>query len=168
MDALEKCKNEKRLLCLPGQEVTGRVHILAIGINEMVNFPKDATKETDIKNVVEEIHRQGGLAIAAHPFNPEHHARFTEEELINSGFDAVECERASFSENQKLNALSKKYNLPCVYNSDTHELGMLRTVYTVCTQKIKSLNDLKEAIQGNKCHLFAPIDIIISGLVNLL
>lgn len=145
-----KCPKEDRILCIMGQEVTGRVHIGAIGIKEPIaeNLP--------IPDIVQEIHRQGGIAIANHPF--ESSAPFTKEELINSGFDAMECTKASRKKIAELEQISQEYNIPCVYNSDAHSTLMLRSIFNTCDQKIKTLADLKKALQENKCHKAEPLD----------
>ncbi len=145
-----RCPQEERLLCILGQEVTGRVHILGLGLSEGVD------EKQPIKEIVRQIHEQGGLAIAAHPFFKK--TRFTEEELLNSGFDAMECERGSFLNNRRQYQLSREYNLPCIYTSDAHGMGMLWKTYSVCGQEIKSLEDLKLAVKGSKCERFSPID----------
>lgn len=164
IEAMEKCKNETQLLCIPGQEVSkGGPHILAIGINKGINYPESGSRPEKIKTVVDEIHRQGGLAIAAHPmpFGAGGSWFFSEDELINSGFDAMECERSNWQQNRRQYEISKQHNIPCVYNSDAHVMGALRTVYNVCEAKIRTLKDLKEAIKNNKCQKFFPFDSLL-------
>lgn len=162
-----RCPQEKRLLCLLGEEVTGRVHILGIGLQKEIPFPSPGSQPgDDIKKVVAEIHRQGGLAIAAHPF--EKKALITEKELAQSGFDAMECDRDSFTNNQLQKQWSKKYGIPCLWNSDAHEKGMLRYVYNVCNHPIQTLADLKMAIQNQECRRFRPLDAAIANLPDLL
>jgi len=140
---IRKCKAETRLLCIPGMEVTGRVHVLAIGITHSIN------EKLPVKQQVEEIHNQGGLAIAAHPFAQG--TRFSEEELIQSGFDAMECGGINPKEWQTFVALQKKAHLPCVYNSDAHNVFQM-LAFNRCEGKINSLEDLKQAIQENRCN----------------
>jgi hypothetical protein len=52
-------------IVIGGQEVLaeGRFHMIAAGIHEVVDFRKSAA------DVVDDVHRQGGVAIAAHPFH---------------------------------------------------------------------------------------------------
>jgi predicted metal-dependent phosphoesterase TrpH len=140
---IRKCKAETRLLCIPGMEVTGRVHVLAIGITHSIN------ERLPVKQQVEEIHDQGGIAIAAHPFAQG--TRFSEEELIQSGFDAVECGGINPQDWQTLIAIQKKVHLPCVYNSDAHNVFQMLT-FNRCEGKISSLQDLKQAIKENRCN----------------
>lgn len=160
--ALTKCKTETRLLCFPGQEVTGKVHIIAVNIDHSID------PHQSIKKIVSDIHDQGGLAIAAHPYNPEGEGRIPVDELTTAGFDAMECERSNFTNNQQQYRISKDFHIPCLYSNDAHEIGMLKTVYSVCNQKIKTFADLKEAIKGNKCQRFSPLDYLIANFIDLL
>lgn len=151
-EILQKCANEKRVLCIHGQEldVSRGAQILALGIKSEI----DGGQPTD--QVIKEIHKQGGIAIAAHPWQEQ--TKFTEDELINSNFDAMECGGGSRRQNAYFADLSKKQNIPCVYDSDTHEIGMLRRVYNICNQEINTFADLKNAIAGNNCRRFMPLD----------
>lgn len=169
--ALQKCSAEDRLLCLPGQEVSGVVHILAIGAGSYIS------EKQPIKQIVEKIHQQGGLAIAAHPFMinelfgarqlglPDELRNYTEDELINSGFDAMECDRGTLKDNIYQNNLSQKFHLPCVYNSDAHSTSMLRNVYNSCPGNIKTFNELKTAIKSGQCSEFSPIDTQVFNIL---
>jgi hypothetical protein len=133
-EVITKCKAETKLLCIPGQEVTGkRLHILALNINKYIspNLP--------ISKQVEEIHRQGGLAIAAHPNVDIFY--YTDTELADSGFDAQEC-----TGNPKERRL-----LPCVFNSDAHNTIDLGWQFNACTGTIKSFSDVKTSILSKKC-----------------
>lgn len=66
---------------VPGEEVTtSRHHVVALGIDDTI------TADQPVKEVVAEVHRQGGLAIAAHPV-----ARFQPGlEAARHDFDGVE------------------------------------------------------------------------------
>lgn len=170
---LRRCLSEKRLLCVLGQEVSGEVHILAIGVGAYLS------EKQAVKQIVEEIHQQGGLAIAAHPFMPgelfgakqiglpKELRRYTEAELVNSGFDAMECDRGNLKDNLYQKKLSEKYRLPCVYNSDAHEISMLRNIYNACPGNIKTFEELKQAIKDGKCFKFSPIDAQIFSILSL-
>lgn len=169
----EKCSAEKKLLCVPGQEVSGAVHILAIGVGTYLS------EKQAVKQIVEEIHQRGGLAIAAHPFMPDELfgvkqiglpkelRRYTEEELGSSGFDAMECDRGNLKDNLYQRKLSEKYRLPCVYNSDAHEISMLRNIYNACPGNIKTFEELKQVIKSGGCSKFSPVDAQIFNILSL-
>ncbi len=143
---IQMCQVETRLLCIPGAEVFVRSpalpHLLALGIQSNIS-------PASLVAYVEEIHQQGGLAIAAHPSDP----LYTDDELYHSGLDAMECARGSQEYDQRQWELSEEYNLPCVYNSDAHTLGDMGRRYTVCTVPINSIADLKTALIGKKCEM---------------
>lgn len=140
---IEQCKAEKRLLCIPGMEVTGKVHLLAIGIHNSID------KRLPVKKQVEEVHKQGGLAIAAHPFRKGN--TYTDNELFESGLDAVECKGILTDWKDEFYTKLQDHDMPCVYNSDAHRAVALMTNWTVCDGEIKSLDDLKVAIKEKKC-----------------
>lgn len=142
-ETIKKCREEKRLLCIPGQEVSGKVHLVALGITTGIN------DQLPLARQVEEIHRQGGLAIAAHPLTKG--VVYTEEQLTESGIDGVECDRGRDEELGKLKTLVKDHGLFCVSNSDTHNLLMMGLTNNVCRGKIESFASLKGALKGGKC-----------------
>jgi hypothetical protein len=144
-EVLEKCRRETRLLCLPSQEVTSQVHILAIGINKAIGGEWPRAEQ------IKEIHRQGGLAILAHPYNgPE---VLSEAEIAALGFDAIECLPANNQEGKVWREMAQRLNLPCVYGSDAHYAGILKVAYNNCQGPVNSLADLKNLIKQNQCSL---------------
>jgi putative hemolysin/predicted metal-dependent phosphoesterase TrpH len=142
-DVIRQCRDEKRLLCIPSMEVTGKAHLLAIGIQSSID------KRLPVKRQVEEIHRRGGIAIAAHPFWSR--APYPESELFETGMDAIECKgipvdkKAAFFD--KINELA----IPCVSNSDAHNAAKMAASWVMCDGEIRSLDDLKAAIKEKKC-----------------
>jgi predicted metal-dependent phosphoesterase TrpH len=56
-------RNSSGPLILVGEEVTGRnFHLIAVGIEQPVNWNQPA------RDAIQDVHAQGGVAIAAHPF----------------------------------------------------------------------------------------------------
>jgi len=146
-EIIAKCLAEMRLICIPGAEqATNTFHLLAIGIES----PVSRVRFVPLLDQVEEIHQHGGFAIAAHPYDDKW--GFTEDELIHSGLDAMECDRGTVQQNQAQANLSKEYDIPCVYNSDAHSVAELGSRYIVCSVPINSLADLKAALIGGKCR----------------
>ena len=137
---ISQCLTEKRLLCIPGMEVTGKVHLLAIGIRNKID------ERLSVKKQVEEIHKQGGLAIAAHPFRQGN--TYTDEELFESGLDAVECRGIPANRKEEFYRKLKENNIPCVYNSDAHSAAGLAVIWNIYDGEIKSLDDLKKALKN--------------------
>jgi hypothetical protein len=143
-ETIRKCRNETRLLCIPGMEVTGRVHLLAIGIQSPVN------RRLSVKKQVEEIHRQGGLAIAAHPFRSINW--YSNSDLFESGLDAVECRDIPDDRREEFLVLLKRHAIPCVYNSDAHSTADMALRWNVCRGRISSLDDLRTALLKGQCE----------------
>jgi hypothetical protein len=144
-ESIVKCKAETRLLCLPGAELTSRLHLLAIDIHQRID-PK-----LSLSAWIDEIHRQGGLAIAAHPYDPRW--PYSEDELYHSNLDAMECARGTPEQNELQLQLSVRYHLPCAYNSDAHYVQDIAWRHNVCSVRIASLADLKAALIAGKCRM---------------
>jgi hypothetical protein len=139
-DTLDRCRNETRLLCIPGIELTGNTHIVALNLREPIE------RLLPVPEQVRLIHEQGGLAIAAHPFVPGY--LFSPTDLLNSGFDAIEC-NVDGSGDPGFDISS----LTCVWSSDAHDVSKLGTpvTYTVCDVLIRNFDELKTAILGGHC-----------------
>jgi hypothetical protein len=140
-DLIETCRNETRLLCIPGVELSGVNHIVALNLQTTMydNMP--------IVEQVRQIHAQGGLAIAAHPFLRGY--VYSADDLLNSNFDAIEC-NVDGSGDPGFDISS----LTCVWNSDAHYVTQLGApyTYTVCDVLIRNFDELKAAILGGYCH----------------
>ncbi len=143
-DVISQCLAEKRLLCIPGQEVTGKVHLLAIGIQHEID------KRLSVKKQVEESHKQGGLAIAAHPFRKGN--TYTDEELFETGLDAVECRGIPAKKEKDFYAMLKEHNIHCVYNTDAHITLQLILTWNSCEGEVKGFDDLKKALKTGRCR----------------
>ncbi len=137
---LELCRAETRLLCIPGIEISGNSHIVAL------NLQTDIERLLPVPEIVRQIHDQGGLAIAAHPFAAGY--QFSPSDLLDSGFDAIECEvNGSVDPDYDISSLR------CVWSSDAHHFGNLGTPsnYMVCDVVIGNFEELKTAILGDHC-----------------
>jgi len=148
-DVLEKCPKETRLLCIIGEEpFTIEGDMLAIGITEFI--PDKLTPE----QTIEKTHMQGGLSIPAHPNAP---GEISHETLmrIKDKIDAVECYNAKhFSELDYywLKKYSRKYDIPCVFNSDSHYIETLGDAYNICDiEEELNKENLFNAIKQNRC-----------------
>jgi len=146
-DVIRACINETRILCFPGMEVPGERYLEVLAIN----ITKPIRSGLSVKKIVEEIHKQGGLAIAAHPWAEGQ--RYNEDDLLNSGLDAMECPPDG-SEQFDFDTSA----LPCVWDSDAHEMWAIDPSHsTVCNLEIKSFQDLRNAIVTHMCLKGEPI-----------
>lgn len=143
------CNNEKRILCIYGQEVsTYNGHILGIDINNEIS------DQLSIEEIIYEIHKQNGIAIAAHPLRSD---GIKEEKL--KLFDAIECNHPDYDEKEieQSKIIAQKYNLNCTYDSDAHSKEALKNIYNICYVSEKDINNLKLAILNNNCKEYKTI-----------
>jgi len=106
---------------VPGTEVSSEDgHILAYGTNKPVE------KGLTAADTVSEIHRQGGIAVAAHLYSPNlpfFKPSSLGDGVFGAGFDAVEIPD-SYSFRQaaaKSFEAAKELNLPTTVGSDAHQ-----------------------------------------------
>jgi len=109
------------ILFIPGIEISSaKGHIIGLGIEEEIKTG------LSVEETVEKIHEQGGLAIAAHPFDTEKNG--IRNEMVKT--DAVEIFNA-FNIDRIGNFIAarkaKHLNLKGVVGSDAHTLEMIGT-----------------------------------------
>ncbi|MEA1944365.1 MAG: phosphotransferase [Euryarchaeota archaeon] len=139
--------DEYRMLVIPGTEITNnwkKYHILAIDIKEYI----DPT--LPVKKIVEEIHKQGAIAIACHP---HHKAGEGKQPFIHLWknwkkyvdiFDAWEVA----NRDDLFNVIGlKKFNY--IANSDFHELWHIYSWKSLIGSE-KNTEAIKAAIRENK------------------
>jgi hypothetical protein len=116
------------LRVLPGQEIstaTGHLLCLVARLDPSPGIPA--------ADAVREIHRQGGLAIAAHPFD-RWRAAYEPAELESLPFDAVEVFNGGATNaqvNGSARELARRRGLAGVANSDGHTLAEIGRCYSV-------------------------------------
>ncbi|MCL6432116.1 MAG: PHP domain-containing protein [Anaerolineae bacterium] len=137
------------LQVIVGEEVsTADGHLLALFIQERI-LPGLPVAET-----IAEVHAQGGLAIAAHPFDPISHSLLgrgsrvrSVDELARLPLDGMETLNASLAR-QVGNALSEvvaqRLGLTGVGGSDAHHLAVIGQAYTLFPGR--TAEDLRRAI----------------------
>lgn len=140
--------------------------ILAYFINKKIN-PKGKTG----KEIIDEIHSQGGIAIIAHPYHRK--KPFTEIEKYKDIVDGIEIFN-SRSQTKKGNRLSfllaKKTSLPFIAGSDAHTPWEIGKAYIEINTN--NLDEIKNKILNKKIkvtgkqspfifQIFSPIAKII-------
>ncbi len=130
-------------ILIPGVEITTDYgHILAFGIDALP--PKHSTP----KQVIDIIHDEGGVAIAAHPFKTGYEL----ENLENLEFNAIEINgKSGRRENREARQVAKLLGLPLVGGSDCHSLKDLNSCVTIFKQEVRKLDDLVYQIQHALC-----------------
>jgi hypothetical protein len=157
----ERAWKTYRMLVIPGVEITKNsfshrdsAHILGIDIEEYIN------PDQPIEDVIAAIHRQGGLAVAAHPVNTgatEHqtYQLWNDREKFSKLFDAWEVASGA-----KLFSEVQKSGLPIIANSDLHKPQQIESWKTAFKTE-KTVAAIKRAIvtQDLEVHYFQPATV---------
>jgi len=154
--ALELVKNRANLIVIPGIEVSAKQgHIL--GLNVTVPIPR----QLDVKETIEQIHRAGGIAIAAHPsavFKNGIMCIGFDRKVSSYGFDAVEVVNSSCFPFW-LNGLSRRFavrmSLPQTAGSDSHLPETIGLAYTLI-ENIEADKHAQDVIQAIKKGMIMP------------
>lgn len=137
---------------IPGVEVSSAVgHVLALWVTQPIE------KGMPLVDTVAAIHKQGGMAILAHPFEvlvcteaPFHYLRHPES-IREAGIDAIEIHNSgAFTPGNNILArrLARQLNLPTVGNSDGHSLGAIGRGSTYF--KGKTAQDFRAAVMSGQ------------------
>jgi predicted metal-dependent phosphoesterase TrpH len=118
---------ETDLIIVPGIEIsTSKGHIIAYGVTDGEFEMGLSPKET-----VDIIHRNGGIAVAAHPFD---YIRYgIKEEIFNLNIDAVEVINGCITFNRFNNMAfeaARKLDLPMIAGSDGHTTEEIGNAWT--------------------------------------
>ncbi|KPU28347.1 hypothetical protein TR13x_03160 [Caloranaerobacter sp. TR13] len=120
--------------------------------------PEDCVKRrNNMIELIEYIHKFGGIIIAAHPFSGYGVCKVNERKIANEIIeliDAIEVyngkiEREFWIQAEKLARIHKK---PCTGGSDAHNINDLFKVGTQFVDRIESINDLVKAIKNGRCQ----------------
>lgn len=142
----------KGLVVIPGVEVSTRPsrvlrrrsHILAIGVPEKIESFKE------IKETIDAIHAQNGLAVAAHPFCSKFaKTLFLGHQIGDYDFDGIEVFNSTelAEDNAKALAMAKVLDKLCFAGSDAHGLMNIgRARLTVEIPKTKRWQDIVHAL----------------------
>lgn len=141
----DKVQSEE-ITIIPGMEVSAKgAHILAFNVYETIP-PKLSVKET-----VELIHLQGGVAALAHPYSM-FRSSLKESEFSEARFDAVEIANAShlpYNWNLKKGiSLANRLKLPQIGGSDAHFLEAIGRTTTIVETDSGELEDILKAIKN--------------------
>ncbi len=130
---------------IPGAEidVKGGVHILAYFIK------KDIKRNKEFKEAVDEIHKQGGFAVWAHPFRKE--GVFEKNKDFLKYVDGVESGNAmdDKEERDQTGKLNRKEGFFQIAGSDCHTEGQVGTAAVIVSEKINKEN-FKEILSSSK------------------
>ena len=129
-----------------GVEVSCREgHFLAYGVTDPFRLPRGM----HVAVMCEEVHRQGGVVIAAHPFRWKQDF----ENVLRLGADSIDgIEVASFNMDAEMEAkareVASRLRIAEVASSDAHASTTLGFAHTEVAGDIRSTTDLVEAIRA--------------------
>jgi predicted metal-dependent phosphoesterase TrpH len=137
------------LVILAGVEVTGRGgDMLCYGVTDPYALPRGI----EWGKLTREVHRQGGVCVAAHPYRwgqpfdqllAEQKAELDGLEMMSKNMDAdLRMKAARFA--------TKHSELARLGNSDSHEIDTLGCCYTEFDAEIRTVDDLVDAIRSKK------------------
>jgi predicted metal-dependent phosphoesterase TrpH len=119
--------------------------ILAYGISAM------PSNRLDPEHVIDIIHSEGGIAVAAHPFD----ILGVGELVFDLNFDAIEINGLrSKMLNQQAKEAAEILGLPLIGGSDSHGYNSIGTCATEFEKPIKTMEDIIKQIKKGKCKPF--------------
>lgn len=123
-------------------------HILAYGIDEILPFELRAI------DAIKEIHKQGGVAVASHPFRNFYGSLGDLVYNLGDVLDGIEVANAMDSKQAKAQARSaaQQLDLTMIGGSDAHSLKCVGRSATIFETTIESIEDIVDAIRKNQCR----------------
>ena len=128
-----------------GVEITSRDgDILAYGIEAV------PSRNMSAETVIDNIHKQGGVAVCAHPFSPRHLA--LGDKIYDLELDAIEINGSLPSKsNKEAKIAAEIMDLPTIGGSDAHSVDQLNTMATWFQNPIADVSDIVQEIQHKNC-----------------
>lgn len=141
---------------LVGEEFRGKTHLVLLNIHSDIS-PKDF----DVPAAIKETKRQGGIAIAAHPWTSKHGI----EELVEWGVDGFEIVNGSTLGDEKLQNLCKERKLTALGNLDLRSDSVPETA-TVLPKWANTPQKVAQVLKEGKCAVIYLSDQISTGEFN--
>lgn len=143
------------VLLIPGCEISSQVgHITGLFLKEPLDLQTLLRNgRPSGKEACREIHRCGGVAVLAHPYQKlsADESRFPRE---IDGMEGVNA-RAAYKRkdaNEKAAAYAAQHGLFCVGGSDAHAAGEVGNGYTEIECAELTLKALEEAVRNKRCR----------------
>lgn len=142
---------DKDILVIPGIEIlTTSGDILGINVKEII--PDGLSTE----KTIQEIKKQGGLAVVAHPFDWSRSFWGKKKDLLSLGLDAFEAFNAvviSRRSNKRALNFVQKNNLCFTAGSDAHRAEFVGRGYIETLKDIGSEKELLEEIKNRRVEI---------------
>jgi predicted metal-dependent phosphoesterase TrpH len=140
-DALE-LKYQIKVLTQSVEISTTQGDILAYGISAMPSISLEP------EHVIDIIHSEGGIAVAAHPFD----FLGVGDLIYELDLDALEINGSrSKQQNEETKRAAETLNLPLIGGSDSHGLQDTGTCFTLFDKPIKSIDDVIKQVKKGRC-----------------
>ena len=148
----QKMATNYDIIVVPAMEIsTLNGELLVYGISTKID------KGLNVYDAIKQIHSQGGLAVAAHPFNIKHpnadFSRIDEELLIQLDLDGIEVfDQLRDRVDMHFLDLAKQKNLAVLGGSDAHLRYQIGKGVTVLPDTCKIWEDLITAIRNRETY----------------
>jgi len=131
---------------------TDRGHLLVYGLRDDSWNIWSRSQYLDVFEVVETVHRFGGICVPAHPFRGWD--SFGEDVLKIDGLDAIETHNGLDREeaNRKAMEAARLKKLPSIGGSDCHTKEQVGTAFTLFKNRVETMEDLIEEIKKGNCE----------------
>jgi hypothetical protein len=139
-----------RPLVIVGQEIVARqYHMIAAGINRTISGTLTAAR------AIEEVHRQGGVAIAAHPYGNTWEAYDGEAMRTLDGAEIVRPE-AQHDERMAsgLRDFFSRGSLTAIGSSDYHGFGLIGYCRTYVFARTRTVQGVLEAVRDGRTVVY--------------
>jgi predicted metal-dependent phosphoesterase TrpH len=137
------------LVILAGVEVTGRGgDVLVYGVTDATALPRGI----GWAELVREVHRQGGVAVAAHPnrWGQPFERLVKETAVVLDGIEVLSNNMDDDLRAKAADLLARYPHLAQLGNSDSHDPATVGCCYTDFAADIRTNADLVAAIRGRK------------------
>jgi len=136
-----------RVIVLPGEEILSDpdYHLIAVGVRERVGFRQRAA------DAIDEIHRQGGVAIAAHPIREFWRAY---DAAATARLDGAEiCHPLIYGRQgaqQELEAFAARARVAAIGSSDAHGIGPMGLCRTLVFVREATARGILDALRARR------------------
>ena len=149
---IEKIRIPEDFYVFRGVELyTSHGHLLVYGLKEDSWDTSYSQNYLDLFRVLENVHRQGGICVPAHPFRGWD--SFGENVLKLDGMDAIETHNGLDGEekNRKATHMATIKNLPSIGGSDCHQKAQVGRAFTEFKNPVHTMDELIEEIRKGNC-----------------
>ncbi len=142
-------------IVIVGEEVraAGRFHLLAVGLKDVVDFRQSAA------SAVDEVHRQGGIAIAAHPFSSG--TSGWDDAAVHELDGGEICHPEIFARaagQAQLERFAARHSIAAIGSSDFHGIGQMGICRTYVFAAEASEQGILEAVRAHRTVVFGTGD----------